>query len=130
MPSVTDILRAEKARLENHLARVNALLEVYEPGGSEPRLGNGAVQSRPIPRRPDRENSKEERVRRAIKEFLAQHGGSAHRGDILKHVVSLGIMGHEKRPLKTMGVYLTKFKADVCPSPDAVGFWQLREPGQ
>jgi hypothetical protein len=128
MTAFIESLRSEITRLEEQLVRAQALLRSYEAAGA-PRQAdraNDPLGRRPVVKRPEAGNSKEERVHRAIIEVLSQRG-PLHRSDILAHVESLGFMGHEARPLKTMGVYLSKFRQDVEPSPDGIGMWRLRE---
>jgi hypothetical protein len=99
MSAFVDSLRSEIARLGNQLMHAKALLQSYEGAAGAGTVqqrrsaGNGSGRYRPF--QPKGTDSKEHKVRIAIREFLAQQGGSAHRTAILEHVKSLGLMGHE-----------------------------------
>ncbi len=53
--------------------------------------------------------TKKDRVRQAIREFLAIHGNGS-RKDLLEHLAALGLMGHESAPIKRLGTLLSMFK--------------------
>jgi hypothetical protein len=127
MSKFIDLLRDEIARLENQLTHARALLRSYEDlplVRQERRPGvNGGSARVGQPFQPKGANSKEQKIRTAIVEFLGPRS-SAHRTEILEKVESLGLMGHEKDPLKALGVYLNHFK-DVI-APEGKGRWRLR----
>jgi hypothetical protein len=129
MSGFVDLLRTEIARLERQLMHARALLNVYEEpvaaaSGKQPK-SNGAGRHRPF--QPKGEDSKEHKVGAALHEVLIQLGGSAHRTAILAHLVSLGLMGHEKDPLKALGVYLHRFQKRDEVFSQGHGVWGLHE---
>jgi hypothetical protein len=68
-------------------------------------------------------DTKREKVKQAIRQLMIEKGPQ-QRKDLLAHVVNLGLMGHEKRPLKSLGVYLSAWD-EVFSS--GAGTWHLRE---
>lgn len=128
MSVFVDNLRSEIARLESQLGQARALLEFYEGSsaareGPRSRAANGAARPRPFQSKGN--DSKEQKIRVAVRELLGQRGGSLHRTEILAHVKSLGLMGQERDPLKSLGVYLNHFKDEM--SPQGAGKWRLNE---
>ncbi len=129
-------LHEELARLEGELRedprfvkieRIKALLEVY--GDPEPRkvqVGMKFVASLRAHRVPgmegeEAEGSKSARARLAIKAFLAD--GPQGRQAILRHLVEQKILGHEKRPDKQLGSYLSRFHEFET---NGTGRWQIK----
>ena len=126
MSAFVDLLRSEITRLEGQLKHARALLASYEGAASvAPQIRrpstNGATHR---PFQPKGADSKEQKVRAAVRDILGQRG-SLHRTEILEHVKGLGLMGYEKDPLKALGVYLNHFKNDV--SSEGAGKWRLKE---
>lgn len=123
-------LKSEVARLEDQLARARALLASYEAGvAAEDRGRVPTIQPNGAAERQDRsrsvgENSKEQRVRRAIMDLLRESGPTPRKA-ILAHLTSLGLMGHEANPLKTLGSYLSRWPHDL--EPQGKGIWHCRE---
>jgi hypothetical protein len=129
MSGFVDSLRTEIARLESQLMHAKAFLKAYEEPvvvapGKQPRT-NGAGRHRPF--QPKGEDSKEHKVGVALHELLNQHGGEAHRTAILAHLESLGLMGHEKDPLKALGVYLHRLQKRNEVFSRGHGIWRLHE---
>jgi hypothetical protein len=126
MSAFINLLRSEIARLESQLTHARALLESYD--GTEPRefrpakAANGA--SRPIPFQSMGADSKEQKVRAAIRDLLRERG-LVHRKEILEHIKGLGLMGHERNPLKSLGVYMNRIRVEL--SPEGAGMWRLRD---
>lgn len=86
-----------------------------------PSSGNGVLPH--LPPVPGRQPSKVERVKYEIRDLLAKKT-IAHRKDILAHLVSAGVMGHEKDPMASLAAYLSGFKDDFV--FDGNGNYSLR----
>jgi hypothetical protein len=55
--------------------------------------------------------SKEKEVKAEIRAYLEIHT-SAHRKDILEHLIQQKLMGWETNPLKSLAIYLSKWRDD------------------
>ena len=122
MPDVTIALRSELESLEAELAadlrygkaqKIRELLAMYV----EQPLA-------PIPSPPAPQPTKAENIRSAIAEIMRTKGGVVHRQEILDHLITLKIMGHESKPMTSLAAYLTEMK-DTFVSHGG-GQWGLR----
>lgn len=107
------------------LQRLRDTLDEYEPqrapevhqgivglGGNGSLVANATVLT------------KEERVRAEVTRLCQQHG-TLHRKDILKHLMTAGLMGTEKDPLQALAIYLSNWKDEF--DFDGNGNWSLRK---
>lgn len=121
-------LKIEIARLDDQLTRARALLASYEASAATERHtpavalnGGGERHDRS---RSTGENSKEQRVRRAVIELLRETGPKP-RPAILEHLKAIGLMGHEAKPLRSLGSYLSRWPDDI--ESEGKGVWRERE---
>lgn len=116
---MVDTLRRELSRLEAELradprsvkiAHIKELLAVYEKetpdAGREPRPQSGP-EAQPGPARPNGAGKTKAALMEETVAGLLAKNGQMHRSAILKHLVSLGIMGHEKKPLGELAAFLS-----------------------
>jgi hypothetical protein len=142
MSQFLDSLRDEITRLEGELRsdprwvrleRAKALFASYPAEKAEiahpaPITPPPRINGSPAPHlfRSLGADTKREKIKQAIRQLMTEKGPQ-QRKDLLAHVVNLGLMGHEKRPLKSLGVYLSAW--DEVYSSGA-GAWHLREQGE
>ncbi len=87
------------------LAKIRELLVIYELPASAPTEPTAAESAVETP-------TKLDRIRSETRAFIERSGGTAHRQDILDHLIRLGIMGNERQPMASFAAYLTEMKAD------------------
>lgn len=86
--------------------------------------GSAGRERPPLPMIPvGKQVSKQERIRRAIRDLLAKQQ-IAHRKDILANLIEIGLMGHEKDSMQQLAQYLSRFKEDFV--FDGNGNYSLR----
>ena len=132
-------LKAELAALESDLRadprfrkmeRVRELLRDYEPHAPQGSLFEGSAPPAPkerlrvLPLPSGRQLTKLERVKIGIRGLLKTKG-TAHRKEILAHLIADGVMGHEKNPMASLAAYLSGFKDEL--EFDGDGNYSLRE---
>jgi hypothetical protein len=82
-----------------------------------------SLLTNPPPHIAGRQVSKQERIRKEIHSLLEKQQ-IAHRKDILAHLTSIGVMGHEKDPMQALAAYLSGFKDEFV--FDGNGNYSLR----
>ena len=136
MSKLVEALKAEQEELDASLRKdprylrlrmIRALLAEYEPGEAAsptplaPPVSPGVNGHKGPMKSPA---TKEAKILAAVESFL-QHG-AAHRSAILDQLIGKGLMGHEKRPIKALAIYLSK--AENL-SNDGKGNWFLKPQG-
>jgi hypothetical protein len=128
-------LRREIAKAEK-LRELIALFEADEPSASaeQPPLavdgftimpGSGAFRGKGASSAdPQIIESKQGKIEREVTMLLGMRG-TMHRTDLLSHLISAGIMGHESNPLAHLAAFLSK-KRDKFAS-DGQGHFSLRQ---
>lgn len=114
MSELVDALRRELARLEAELradprsikiAHIKELLTAYEK-----ERPTSAPESTPTPERQHPRTNGSGMTKAAMMEESIVgllRNGQMHRGRILDHLKSLGIMGHEKNPMNDLAGFLS-----------------------
>ena len=105
------------------LVKIDALLLEYgqtpdtflATASTIPESSTGADTAAPAPMNP---KSKEAKVRSAILDVL--RAGPKHRKDILRVLEDIGLMGHEKTPLQSLAIYLSRWKDEIIGLGDGV----------
>jgi hypothetical protein len=105
------------------VAKIRELLAIYE---RLPTVGHAAA---PTAENAPTSESKVERIRTEAEKFVRSKGGVAHRQEILDHLVSLGIMGRESRPMASFAAYLSDELKDTFVGHGG-GQWGLRASGK
>jgi hypothetical protein len=132
MPDVTIALRSELESLEAELAadpryrkitKIRELLAMYGAAAQLPAqadLPQSLKQQMPT----GTQLTKAQRIRSEI-EPLIRAKGIVHRQEMLNHLISLGIMGHERSPMASLAAYLTEMKETFV--SHGGGKWGLRD---
>ena len=59
-----------------------------------------------------RKENKVQLAKAAVIAYLGQ-GGAQHRKKIVEHLIHIGVMGHEKDPLQSLAIYLSRWKNEI-----------------
>jgi hypothetical protein len=118
---------------QRKLARLRAALAEYDPpamisgngslaasggnGSSTSLSASGALGASATLR------TKEDKVKAEIAALLQQRG-AVHRKEILRHLIAVGLMGHEKTPMSSLAAYLSYSKNIF--DRDGGGNWSLK----
>jgi hypothetical protein len=87
------------------LAKIRELLGIYKVADTPAPIGPSLAAELPT-----ETASKAERIRAETRAFIERSGGVAHRHDILRHLLQLGIMGKERQPMASFAAYLSEMK--------------------
>jgi hypothetical protein len=123
-------IKAEIAELEAELRadprhaklkHLRDLLALYEaPPAVRKVVTNGAEHATAeIP------GTKEEKIKSELRRYMRENGGTVHRMSALQHLMNIGLMGHEKEPMRNLAAYMSHWKDDFVSDGD--GNWSLRD---
>lgn len=118
MNDISAALKQELAQLQAELERdpryekiqkIRALLEVYEPVRvrTSP-FGKAAAPANHPAAGDEEDGSKAAKVRAEINALLSKNG-TTHRQTILAHLIGKKLMGHEKKPIRSLASYLSRW---------------------
>jgi len=107
---------------QRKLARLRAALAEYEPAGA-PHQAQLAAGSFDVSATIATLRTKGDKVQAEITALLRQRG-AVHRREILNHLTTVGLMGHEKDPMASLAAYLSNWNNIFA--PDGGGNWSLK----
>jgi hypothetical protein len=126
-------MRRELAQLEAEvkndprIIKINGLkdlISVYEAKPAVVKPLQTVKRSPPKSAKRPAKGSKEKEVKAEIQAFLTRQG-STHRKVLLDHLIELKLMGWEKNPLKSLAIYLAKWRDEFA--SDGEGNYSIRD---
>jgi hypothetical protein len=102
------------------LKHLRDLLALYEaPSTARQTATNGAAHATA-----EAAGTKEEKIKAELRRYMRDNGGTVHRMAALQHLMDIGLMGHEKEPMRNLAAYMSHWKDDF--ESDGGGNWSLR----